>query len=150
MLESTASARKNFKSDARPSGKIQPSARLPIVICLDVSGSMLYRSSIDGNSGKTRLEHMNSTIAQLLTHLNKASASRAAVEVAFLAFTDKILLKSDFQRIMHINRDAFWCDPSYAIDTHVSLTTASVIGVNQKERRFDIPSFSVSANGSSA
>lgn len=77
--------------------------RLPIVFCLDVSPSMGWR--IGNNSAS--IELLNDAVNQFVDELREDVRACSGAEIAFLTFTDKVEMETDFESINSIKRQAF-------------------------------------------
>lgn len=122
-------------SDPRPFGTNyipNTSKRMPVVFVLDASGSMLFPSG-----EQTRMDVLNKVVERFLQHVAKNVVTRAATEVAFVVFTDEILLTTNFLNIRSIKAEEFHAvNSSYRHHVKISKCT---VGDNE----FRTPHFSV-------
>lgn len=77
--------------------------RLPIVFCLDISPSMGWRI---GNHSAS-IELLNEAVNQFIDELREDVRARSSAEIAFVAFTDKIEMETDFESINSMPRQTF-------------------------------------------
>lgn len=84
----------------------EPNKRLPIVICLDVSASM------NGPSYGTKKRWMlqNESVRQLLCQLAYWTKSRETAEIAFIAFSYKVVCETAFMPLSELNFEQLCCD----------------------------------------
>ena len=89
-----------------PTTPFGPNKILPIVICLDVSASM------NGPSYGTKKRWMlqNESVRQLLCQLAYWTKSRETAEIAFIAYSDKIVCESPFMSLTKLNFEQLCCD----------------------------------------
>lgn len=76
---------------------------MPVVFLLDATGSMLHTVE----NGRTRMDVLNHVVEQFLCYIVKDVRARNATEVAFVVFTNEILLKTEFFRIHALDKKAF-------------------------------------------
>lgn len=85
--------------------------RLPMVMVLDVTNSMLWRTR-----EKNRLKTMNAMVNKVLRQCLDTQKIRLAMEVCFILFADKVVLQTPFRNIMELGPEmidnAKYRDPS--------------------------------------
>lgn len=98
----------------------------PMVFCLDVTGSMGPQKEHQPYE-TTRIYMLNLMIKQFIQHVFKVEKAAHAVEVAFVLFTDEIIMDTGFVNICDINRQMFidgkrseYCDNVRLIDAKIS------------------------------
>lgn len=79
----------NVKNDVRPISNT--SKRLPIVFCLDISPSMSW-----DDGGFVAIDLLNESVKEFIHDLCKNQKAKAAAEVAFVAFSTKVEISTDF------------------------------------------------------
>lgn len=77
--------------------------RLPIVFCLDISPSMGWRI---GNN-RASIELLNDAVNQFVDELREDVRACSGAEIAFVTFTHKIEMETEFQSINSIPRQTF-------------------------------------------
>lgn len=77
--------------------------RLPIVFCLDVSPSMGWRI---GNN-RASIELLNDAVNQFVDELREDVRACSGAEIAFVTFTDEVIMNTDFESISSIPRQTF-------------------------------------------
>ncbi len=77
--------------------------RLPIVFCLDVSPSMGWR--IGNNSAS--IELLNEAVNQFIEELRADIRACSSAEIAFVTFTDRIEVETDFESVRTLPRQTF-------------------------------------------
>lgn len=109
-----------------------------MVLQLDVTGSMLF----DYN-GRQRLELLNIIVRRLCTTLFLDARARAAVEVAFVVFTDQLLLVTDFMQLDKIDARQFQsADPTYR--NHIRIQQGEIKNSTGRTLTVRVPQFQVS------
>lgn len=83
----------NYNKNNRARGS-DSNRRLPIVFNLDTTASMVF---CDKDSNKSRLDHLNKAIRDLLIHLASSDETAPHVEVAFVVFTEDVVMVTDFE-----------------------------------------------------
>lgn len=77
--------------------------RLPIVFCLDVSPSMGWKQS----GSKSSIELLNEAVSGFIKELKDDPKARAAAEIAFVTFSTKIEMDTEFESVSSISIPTF-------------------------------------------
>ena len=81
---------------------------LPIVLCLDISPSMNGPNA--PHAPKKRWELQNDAVEKFLCEIARATKSRNTAEIAFIAFSDKIVCETGFMPLSQLNFDQLRCE----------------------------------------
>lgn len=85
-----------------------PNKHLPIVLCLDISPSM--KGPDNPYATKKRWELQNDAVEKFLCEIARATKSRNTAEIAFIAFSDKIVCETDFMPLSQLNFEQLRCE----------------------------------------
>lgn len=98
-------AKPRTKGDVLLQNNPKGSKRAPVLFCVDASYSMM--NMIDPEkSERTRMDVLNDMIRGFIAAILKDKC-RDKVEVAFLVYSDKVLMETDFARVTHLQESDF-------------------------------------------
>lgn len=134
-----------YNGDKRPenTGKkitSNTAKRMPLVFCLDATGSMLNPAG-EEEAKKTRMDLLNYTVESFFEAIGTDVKARAATEVAFIVFTDKVILQSEFTNILALDESSLQTVDCYA--DGVNWITKTLELSNGKTQDYKVPVFSV-------
>lgn len=103
--QGAAKPRKKGDAVVNAQPKSKGSKRAPVLFCVDASYSMM--NMIDPEkSERTRMDLLNDMIRGFFSEILKDDC-RDKVEVAFLVYSDKILMETDFARVAQLQESDF-------------------------------------------
>lgn len=118
--------------------------RAPLVFCIDASGSMTK----DCDGGMKRIDLLNYMIRGCFEMLLYSSETRSRVMAAFVVFTDKVVLETEFERLDRVSEEMFRrgsIDATYYDrNTGKVLYTLDTLECQVKPEGYQYPIFSVS------
>ena len=115
--------------------------RSPMVFVLDATGSMLFRYN---DKGKSRVDLMNQVLRHFIENLIVETKVRAALEVAFVVFTDEIVLTTDFMSLDEIESKRFHTNNKHYQGCVTVVDKVVVDSKTNKKYNAHIPVFTVS------